>query len=291
MFVQKNNVQAIKSYFNERLKSQFSVNEIKMIVRECVCRKLGLSVSDYLMSDASLLSESDLLYFRSVVKRLQSNEPFQYIIGSTLFYDLELKTDHRALIPRPETEELVDWILNDHATNSSLRILDLCTGSGCIALALKSKLIDANVLAIDVSSEALTLAKENANKLNLKIELNEMDVLNPDSFESFNKNSFDIWVSNPPYIPLGDAADMLSNVLKFEPSIALFVQDEDPLFFYAVIATQAMLYLKKEGCLYFEINEQFAERLIHLLKDLGFVNIELRKDLQGKDRMMLAQKP
>jgi release factor glutamine methyltransferase len=291
MFVQKNNVQAIKSYFNERLKSQFSENEIKMIVRECVSRRLGLSVSDYLMSDASLLSESDLLYFRSIVKRLQSNEPFQYIIGSTLFYDLELKTDHRALIPRPETEELVDWILYDHLTNNSLRILDLCTGSGCIALALKSKLIDASVLAIDVSSEALTLAKENANKLNLKIELNEMDVLNPNSFESFNKNSFDIWVSNPPYIPSIDAADMSSNVLKFEPSIALFVKDEDPLLFYAVIATQAMLYLKKEGCLYFEINEQFAERLIHLLKDLGFVNIELRKDLQGKDRMMLAQKP
>ena len=291
MFVQKNNVQAIKSYFNERLKSQFSENEIKMIVRECVSRRLGLSVSDYLMSDTSLLSESDLLYFRSIVKRLQSNEPFQYIIGSTLFYDLELKTDHRALIPRPETEELVDWILYDHLTNNSLRILDLCTGSGCIALALKSKLIDASVLAIDVSSEALTLAKENANKLNLKIELNEMDVLNPNSFESFNKNSFDIWVSNPPYIPSIDAADMSSNVLKFEPSIALFVKDEDPLLFYAVIATQAMLYLKKEGCLYFEINEQFAERLSHLLKDLGFVNIELRKDLQGKDRMMLAQKP
>jgi release factor glutamine methyltransferase len=247
MFVQKNNVQAIKSYFNERLKSQFSENEIKMIVRECVSRRLGLSVSDYLMSDTSLLSESDLLYFRSIVKRLQSNEPFQYIIGSTLFYDLELKTDHRALIPRPETEELVDWILYDHSTNNSLRILDLCTGSGCIALALKSKLIDASVLAIDVSSEALTLAKENANKLNLKIELNEMDVLNPNSFESFNKNSFDIWVSNPPYIPSIDAADMSSNVLKFEPSIALFVKDEDPLLFYAVIATQAMLYLKKDG--------------------------------------------
>jgi len=291
MFVQKNNVQAIKSYFNERLKSQFSENEIKMIVRECVSRRLGLSVSDYLMSDASLLSESDLLYFRSIVKRLQSNEPFQYIIGSTLFYDLELKTDHRALIPRPETEELVDWILYDHSTNNSLRILDLCTGSGCIALALKSKLIDASVLAIDVSSEALTLAKENANKLNLKIELNEMDVLNPNSFESFNKNSLYIWVSNPPSIPAIDAADMSSNVLNFEPSIALFVEDEDPLLFYAVIATQAMLYLKKEGCLYFEINEQFAERLSHLLKDLGFVNIELRKDLQGKDRMMLAQKP
>ncbi|MFO0493933.1 MAG: peptide chain release factor N(5)-glutamine methyltransferase [Flavobacteriia bacterium] len=291
MFVQKNTVQAIKSYFNERLKPQFFENEIKLIVRECVCRRLGLSVSEYLVSETSLLSESDLLYFRSIVKRLQSNEPFQYIIGSTLFYDLELKTDNRALIPRPETEELVDWILLEYANASSLRILDLCTGSGCIALALKSKLIDSAVYAVDISNDAVNLATENSNKLNLHIELNVMDVLNPDLFKSYATNSFDCWVSNPPYVPLKDSSEMAANVILFEPSIALFVKDETPLQFYSAIAEEAMRYLKKQGRLYFEIHEQFGERLINLLTEIGFVNIELRKDLQGKDRMMMAQKP
>jgi release factor glutamine methyltransferase len=291
MFVQKNNVQSIKSYFNERLKSQFSENEIKLIVRECVCRRLGLSVSDYLMSDTSLLSESDLLYFRSILKRLQSNEPFQYIIESTLFYDLELKIDQRALIPRPETEELVDWIVLDYSHEKSIEILDLCTGSGCIALALKSKFIDSTVYAVDISSDAVSLAKENANNLNLKIELNEIDVLNSNLFQIFRLNSFDCWVSNPPYIPSKDAAEMSSNVLQFEPSIALFVKDEDPLQFYRAIAAQAILFLKTKGRLYFEVHEKFGDQLIYLLKGMGFVNMELRKDLQGKDRMMMAQKP
>jgi release factor glutamine methyltransferase len=167
----------------------------------------------------------------------------------------------------------------------------LCTGSGCIALALKSKLIDSAVYAVDISNDAVNLATENSNKLNLHIELNVMDVLNPDLFKSYATNSFDCWVSNPPYVPLKDSAEMAANVILFEPSIALFVKDETPLQFYSAIAEEAMRYLKKQGRLFFEIHEQFSERLINLLTEIGFVNIELRKDLQGKDRMMMAQKP
>ena len=291
MFVKRNNVQAIRSYFNERLKSCFSENEIKLMVRECVCSRLGLSVSDYLLSDTFLLSESDLLYFRAVIKRIESNEPFQYILGSTLFYGLEIKTDYRALIPRPETEELVDWIIEDYSNKSSLNILDLCTGSGCIALAIKSKFINSNVHAVDVSKEALSLAKENANNLNLEIEFIEMDVLNTDLFRIYELNSFECWVSNPPYIPRNEAAGLASNVLKFEPSIALFVKNEDPLQFYRTIASAAMLYLKSQGRIYFEIHEQFSEHIFCLMLEIGFVNISLRKDLQGKYRMLMAQKP
>lgn len=291
MFVQTNTIQAVKSYFKERLQAHFSESELKFMFKEAVMVRLNLTASEYVLSDSNLLSESDLLFFRSVVKRLLSNEPFQYIIGKTVFFGLEIATDSRALIPRPETEELVDWITQEFPKNSNLLIADVCTGSGCIALALKSYFSNAAVFATDISQEALQLTQENAKQLNLSVTTLLSDAKSTDSAVSNQLQHSDIWVSNPPYIPMKDKSQMLENVLNFEPHLALFVANEDPLIFYREIGKNALLNLKSGGKLFFEIHEDLSAETINLLKGIGFVNMEMRKDLQGKMRMIKAEKP
>lgn len=288
MFVQTNSVQAIKAYFKDRLKEKFTESEIKTIAREAVMGRLNISAGDYLMSDGQLLSESDLLFFRSIVKRLLNNEPFQYVMGKTEFFGMELKTDKRALIPRPETEELVNWIVEDHPNRQVLKMMDLCTGSGCIALALKSHLTDSEIFATDLSQDALELAKENAKMVRLEIELLNLNALDEQAYRQFEKHSFDCWVSNPPYIPYTDQRSMEKNVLDFEPHMALFVENEDALLFYREIAKQGKEYLKKGAKIYFEIHEDLGLQTVALLESLGYTDVCIRKDLQGKDRMVRA---
>jgi release factor glutamine methyltransferase len=288
MFVQTNTVEAVKNYFRERLKAQFSESEIRQMLKFAVCERLNMSSADYLLSDPQLLSESDLLYFRSIVKRLQANEPFQYIIGHVEFYGLTLKTDKRALIPRPETEELVRWIVDDHSAQKELNVMDLCSGSGCIALAVKSELTKAKVIGADVSKDALNLARENALSLDLDVQWFELDLLDPAAYARFEEAAFDSWVSNPPYIPHADKTSMAANVLEHEPHLALFVEDHDPLIFYRVIAQQGKKYLKKGGRLYFEIHEELAESVVQLLEKENYHSVEVRQDLQGKNRMVKA---
>jgi release factor glutamine methyltransferase len=290
MFVQSNTIKAIKSYFREKLQNMFSVSEIKLIVNQAICSRLNLTKADLILVDEMRLSESDLLYFRSIVKRLQDHEPMQYVFGDTVFYDLEIKCDQRALIPRPETEELVDWIVQDFSSMKVDKILDLCTGSGCIALALKNQFSETKIQALEFSSEAIALVKENADALNLEIELIEMDVFEEFTDFNFEPNSYDIWVSNPPYIPLAEKALMHPNVLDFEPEMALFVENDQALIFYKEIALKALKYLKSGGSLYFELNENFADETSKLISDLGFIAIEIKLDLQGKKRMLKAIK-
>ncbi len=291
VFVQTNTIQAVKSYFKERLQDHFSESELKFMFKETAMARLNLTASEYVLCDTNLLSESDLLFFRSVVKRLLSNEPFQYIIGKTFFFGLEIATDSRALIPRPETEELVDWITQEFPKNSSIRIADICTGSGCIALALKSYFSNAQVFATDISQEALLLTQENAKKLNLSITTLLSDAKIPDSAVSSQLQNSEIWVSNPPYIPMKEKIEMRENVLAFEPHLALFVSNEDPLIFYREIGKNAHLNLKSGGKLFFEIHEDLSKEIVDILKLIGFVNMEMRKDLQGKMRMIKAEKP
>ncbi len=290
MFVQQNTIKALKSYFHRELKDVFSNGEINFIVRESLLKRLGLSPADLLLADQQLISESDLLYFRTIVKRLQNQEPFQYILGATQFYGLTLKTDRRALIPRPETEELVAWLTKSYDPNQSLQMADICCGSGCIALSLKSYFQQATVYAVDFSDEALDLTQENAEALHLELKIKKVNVLQDDHFECMNENEFDCWISNPPYITEEEKKRMSSNVLQFEPHMALFVSNNDPLQFYKAIATNALKYLKKQGLLFFELNQFYANQTVDFLQTLGFVNIELRKDLQGKNRMLKAQK-
>lgn len=291
MFVQANTVREIKKYFRKNLVDLYSESEINQIVKESVIQRLGISSADYLMSDDQLLSESDLLFFRSIVKKISANEPFQYVIGNTEFYGLKFKTDKRALIPRPETEELVDWITEFFPKKGQIKGIDLCTGSGCIAIALKSHFIDAEILAGELSDDAIELAQENSKNLAIPVEVLKLNSLESSAYKNLVKESFDFIVSNPPYIPQEDAKNMEANVLHFEPSMALFVSNDDPLIFYREIAKNALICLKKNGLLFFELNENFADETKMLLTEIGFVNIELRKDLQGKNRMLKAQKP
>jgi release factor glutamine methyltransferase len=287
VFVQTNSVQAVKAYFKERLENQFSESEMKAMLKVAICERLKLSSADYLLCDSNLLSESDLLYFRSIVKRLQNNEPFQYIVGQTEFYGLELKCDARALIPRPETEELVEWVMEVAAPENKL--IDFCTGSGCIALALKNQLPKATVYGTDVSKEALELSKENASSLNLNVSFIHHDALSDQLPSTLTEQSIDIIVSNPPYIPELDKQEMQANVLDFEPHLALFVENDNALIFYKAIASQAARLLNKNGLLFFEIHERLALETKEAIEALGFVDVEIRKDLQGKDRMIKAR--
>lgn len=293
MFVQTNSIKAIRSYFKDKLANHFSDNEIKLIGNEVICGRLNVSVNELIGLSDQLFSESDLLYFRSIVKRLLKNEPFQYIVGNTLFYGLEMKCDKRALIPRPETEELVDWMKESLLEDNPKMIADICTGSGCIALALKSIFPESNVVAADYSSDALKLAKENSVELSLNLEVIQFDATNENAYSqlSFNQEKkYDCWVSNPPYIPNQESHLMAQNVLDFEPHIALFVPDNDPLLFYRVISKMAVKFLKTKGLLFFEIHENLSIDVRKVLEDNNFINIEVRKDLQGKSRMVKAEK-
>ena len=289
MFVIQNTAEAVKSYFVERLNSNYSEREITFFYKESIKKRLKISNAELLFQKEIRLSESDLLFFRSIVKRLQNQEPFQYILGETYFYDLVIRCDERALIPRPETEELVDWVLNTLVSKSQTVIVDMCTGTGCIALALKSKLKSSKVIATDLSQEALALAKKNAMLLNLGVDFIEENALVNDS-DNFEMNSLDAIVSNPPYIPMKDKASMEKNVLDFEPHLALFVSDVNPLIFYKAITEKAKKILKPAGYLFFEIHEDYGVQTKELVESLGFDEVELKLDLQGKYRMLRAKK-
>lgn len=288
MFLQQNTLEGLRSYFNKSLTSQFSESEIKLMLKAFVTKRMSLTETDFMLARDLRFSESDLLYFRSVVKRLQADEPFQYIHGHTEFYGLELICDKRALIPRPETEELVDWILESLDQKGEYSIVDICSGSGCIALALKSVLNKSKVEAWELSEEALELIKENQTYTGLEIDMVKMDALST-SYPAPEK-SCNIIVSNPPYIPNKEKARMHANVLDFEPEMALFIDDAEPLVFYNAIASKSMKLLVDNGWLYFEIHEDLEVEMIDCLKNHDFVNIELRKDLQGRSRMMRGQR-
>ena len=287
MFVSDNSVKSVRKYFSDRLQPLFSTSEIRFMFQEALMQRLNLSKNDLILSDGLKLSESDLLYFRSIVKRLQADEPFQYILGSTTFYNLRMRCDARALIPRPETEELVDWIVTDCAESKPAHILDLCTGTGCIALALKSVFQNSVVEAVDVSRAALDLAIQNATDNLLEVEFFQVDLLREQPPAG---KKYDIWVSNPPYIPERDKEAMHANVLEYEPHLALFVPNNDPLLFYRRIVELAPEYLNNGGMLYLEIHEQLGREVRELLVQSGYECIEIRSDLQGRERMVRAVK-
>jgi release factor glutamine methyltransferase len=287
MFVKENTISAARAYFKERLQTQFSESELKSMWKQLICKRFDWNDSEFLLSSKNRMSESNLLYVRSFVKRLQVNEPFQYILGETTFCDLTLMCDSRALIPRPETEELVAWISELLNLNS---IIDVCSGSGCIALGLKSRFPNALVFGVDVSEDANELAQSNAIRNNLSVDFYKADVLDLNSEFWKNVDSVDVIVSNPPYITQNEKAFMNPNVLDYEPHLALFVLNDSAIIFYEQIAKLAFQKLNQYGFLFFELNPDFSDQVIEMLKILGFSNIELKNDLQGKKRMLKAQK-
>jgi release factor glutamine methyltransferase len=293
-------VNQIQEYFNERLGSTYDKEEIKSICLLSLEKILEISRSELRSKADMQVQEDHGKKFISIVDELIENKPIQYILGETEFYGLKISVDERVLIPRPETEELVDWIIktqshhhkisNSELSGSKPNVIDLATGSGCIAIALKANLTDTNLFAIDVSKPALALAETNASANEVAIQFLEADILAPSFLHIYNPDFFDVIVSNPPYVCELEAQQMPKNVLEYEPHLALFVPDANPLLFYEAILKFAQIFLKKEGYLFFEINESLGIELVKLCISKGFRNVELKKDLSNKSRMIRAQK-
>ena len=235
----------------------------------------------------TIVSAKNITVFEKALLRLKKQEPIQYILGTTEFYGLTFKVNKHTLIPRPETEELVDWVLSNlHDQDSELDILDIGTGSGCIAISLAKNIPTAKVSGLDISEKALEVAQENAVKNQVLVSFCKKDILETTSLEK----KYDVMVSNPPYVRQLEKKAMNANVLDYEPGIALFVPNEDPLLFYRKIAQLAMVSLQTRGWLYFEINEYLSKEMDVFLKDIGFANIEIKKDFREVPRMIKCQK-
>ena len=275
-------MQAVIQYIEKELQGLYPKTEIQGLIRLIIEHFYGLSYTQFLLRNNEKSGDNEISEIKLLVERLKKFEPVQYILGITEFYGLKLKVNPSVLIPRPETEELVHWVLNSEITKFP-KIIDIGTGSGCIALALKSKMPEAKVTAVDISTEALQTAEKNAIQNNLDINFIKADIFD---WEKLKWENFDVIISNPPYVRELEKVKMEPNVLNYEPSAALFVPDADPLIFYEVIAGFAKKYLKKNGFLFFEINEALTSEVESLLIETGFSNIEIRKDINGKSRMM-----
>lgn len=289
MRIPSNHVHAVIGYFRSELAGLYEDSEIDTFVAWCFDEYLGFSRSDLLTRQHETMNQSDLLRFHFAVKALKRGRPIQYILGKSWFFGMELAVNENALIPRPETEELVEWILADYKTSSAtLSILDIGTGSGCIAIALKKNLPQAHVYALDVSVGALALARENALTQQTDLHFIQCDMLAPEAAAQLPSCS--VIVSNPPYVKQSERSTMLRNVLEHEPHLALFVPDDDALVFYRAIAKAGLQKLKPGGRLYFEINEALGIECCILLQQLGYRDVVLKKDMSGKDRMIRATK-
>ena len=272
--------------FKKELGVLYSIEERDQIIATIFEALTGLSKIDLRMKGDLALSKEILNQFEEITKRLIKNEPVQYILGFSWFAGMKLKVTPDVLIPRQETEELVDWIVKENKKQNPL-ILDLCTGSGCIALGLKKSIINSQVIAIDISEKALLVASENALTNLLEIEFLQSDILKTDLIH----NDIDIIVSNPPYVKASEVIEMKSNVIDYEPHLALFVSDDDPLIFYKRLAILAKKSLKKSGKIYLEINEKLSNETAELLELQGFHEIRVRKDLNDRFRMISATNP
>lgn len=237
---------------------------------------------DYLMHPDAKVTAADEVRWQGVLNSLKQQQPIQYIFGKAHFYGLEFKVNENTLIPRPETEELVEWIIHENNKRPAFSLLDIGTGSGCIPVTLAKHIPQAAVSTIDVSANALALAKENAQANNVSVNFVLTDILRADTLPQ----QYDVIVSNPPYVRNLEKAEIKPNVLQYEPHLALFVEDSDPLIFYRKIGQLALTYLTPGGRLYFEINQYLGAETVSLLEEIGFANVVLRKDLFGNDRMI-----
>lgn len=242
--------------------------------------------SRVLFEKDTVLNQDDKKRFNEILKSLVTNKPIQYIFGETEFYGLKFKIDDDVLIPRPETEELVDWVVKDYMGKRNIKFLDIGTGSGCIAVSLAKNMIHPEAYAMDIMPQALTVAEINARELNVNLNLLKADIF--ELADVVVDEQFDLIISNPPYILESESATMHPNVLFFEPHSALFVTNNDPLQFYKSIADFALLNLKNGGWLYFETHEIYNEKVKQLLESKGFFKVEIKKDLQNKPRFIKA---
>jgi len=284
-----NKIKDIRETYLRELGLIYSEQEASALFDMVIEYRLGMKRLDRILNPDLRLSESDMLKVHFDIKELKKYRPIQYIFGEAWFGDLRLKVNEHVLIPRPETEELSAWVADDLKAHPGISILDIGTGSGCIALSLAAKLPSTVISACDISSGALEMAIENAARLKLKTNLFRMDIFERSAWPALP--AYDVIVSNPPYVTFSDKKEMLPNVLNYEPPIALFVSDDNPLIYYIEILEFSRDHLNSSGKIYFEINRRFGREMIELLSAYGFENVEVRKDLSGHDRMAGATKP
>lgn len=284
------NLKHFRVYFTEQLEGIFPKTEIDTFFFLLIEEYLGLQRIDFTLQPTLEIPSEKYNLLNTALARLEKEEPIQYILGKTEFYGYSFKVNENTLIPRPETEELVEWILNKvkelglENNKQQLSILDIGTGTGCIPISLKKELPGAKVSAIDVSEEALKVAKENALLNKAEVTFILQDILQTESLSE----QYNVIVSNPPYVRELEKVEIKNNVLENEPHSALFVDDDNPLIFYKKIADLAIKSLTKNGLLFFEINQYLGKETVDMLKRKGFTKVELRKDLFGNNRMIKA---
>jgi len=276
----------LEKQFSAELSNSYAREEATMLCFLSVQHRFVWTKASYLLNKQDTITDLDEAYFLDILVQLKTSKPIQYILGETDFYGRTFRVNPAVLIPRSETEELVKWVLGSVSIVNP-HILDIGTGSGCIAISFKIELPEAEVFALDISADALALAQENAALHKAAVRFIEKDVLLMKSTDLYSK--FDVVVSNPPYIALAEKDRMKANVLANEPHLALFVPNTNPLIFYERIASIATDLLNPNGFLFFEINERFGTEVVELLVKKGFKQVEMRQDLSGKDRMVKAQ--
>lgn len=274
-----------RTFFNKELSNLYPKTEIDAFFFRTIEHILNLQLTDVFTKQDLLIDDANMTVLKSVIKRLQKEEPIQYILGETEFYGYRFKVNSDVLIPRPETEELVSWVKETIENNQTeLSILDIGTGSGCIAISIQKEVPTARVTAFDISEKALNTAKQNAELNEANVNFIHHDIL---SNTLINKK-FDVIISNPPYVRELEKVEIKNNVLNNEPHLALFVDDNNPLLFYKRIADVALTNLNDNGVLFFEINQYLGEETKQMLLDKGFKNVVLKNDLFGNHRMIKA---
>ncbi len=272
-----------------RLAPRYGEGEAKAMARIIFENIMGWSAVDVAIKANETVTSMTLDRINAVVERLMANEPIQYIFGNAWFYGMKLKVTRDTLIPRPETAELVDMIVRDNQ-RKDLKVMDLCTGSGCIAIALARNLPFAEVSAVDISAEALAVAKENSASLHAPVHFIKADLFSREGQSLLEAERYDIIVSNPPYIAASEKKSMDSNVVDYEPGLALFVPDDDPLEFYKAIFSIGETALNDAGAIYCEINPVYVDDLVRLGHERGFGSIMTERDSYGKYRFIIARR-
>ena len=288
-------IKQYRSQFIQELAPIYDSGEAESFFYLILEEKKRLKRIDLALNPDLIFSSDEIVVWNSILEQLKKEIPIQYLLGKTSFYGLEFLVNPDVLIPRPETEELVEWIIQScksevvsqklEAGSRKLKILDIGTGSGCIAISLAKNIPNAEVFAIDISEKALATAKKNAKNNTVSVIFLEKNILKTTDLEQ----QFDIIVSNPPYVRNLEKQEIKKNVLNNEPHLALFVEDNDALIFYRKIAELAQKNLSDKGQLFFEINQYLGQETVNLLEKMNFKNVELRKDIYGNDRMIFGQ--
>ncbi len=287
----------LKDIFHKELDAIYGKDEVARFFYLSIEHHLNVARIQLILDSEFTLTKDETDVFFTILEDLKQQKPIQYILGETEFYGLQFSVNENVLIPRPETEELVDWIMKDSKLKSQnsepIKILDIGTGSGCIAISLAKHLPEAQVFAVDISESALKIAKENADRNGVEVEFIKANILESSLWEDVALQQmvfFDIIVSNPPYVRELEKREIRPNVLDNEPHLALFVENDNPLIFYKAITDFAVDKLKSSCSLYFEINQYLGQETKQLLVDAEFKDIQLRKDLNGNDRMLKGTK-